>query len=195
MPLSIAIRNRRKALLPIAITAALVAGCGGNDSPSGADKPSTSPSVTTTTPSAKTTPVAPGKGACQYVTAEQAGELAASPVKPGTNRTLDSGPVTFDHCDYIFDPGNSPGVLVAVADLAGQGESLFAQYRQSKASESDFQAVSGVGDEAFFAGTNLYVRVGDKGLILFVGRANGYPRGPGGIPDEKKLAELVIGKL
>ena len=116
-------------------------------------------------------------------------------MKPGVNRSVPTGPVTFDYCDYIFDPGNSPGVLVAVADLAGNGPQYFSLYKQGEAAESDFQDVAGVGDEAFFAGTNLNVRKGDTGLILFVGRATGFPRGVDALPDEIELANLILPQL
>jgi len=45
--------------------------------------------------------------------------------------------VTFEYCDYIFDPGNAPGVTVAVADLGSSGVSFFDQFRQSKAPCAD----------------------------------------------------------
>ena len=48
---------------------------------------------------------------------------------------------------------------------------------------------------AFFSGQNLNVRKGDKGVILYVGRATGSPRGVGALADEKKLAELVLPQL
>ena len=43
------------------------------------------------------------------------------------------GAVTFDYCDYIFDPGNASGVTVAVANLGTGGSALVAQFKQSKA--------------------------------------------------------------
>lgn len=174
----------------------LLAACGGND-PASSDAAST-PTPTSAASEPVATPTAPdaaGEGACRYVSAQEAAGLATSAVKPGVSRTIASGSITFEHCDFIFDPGNSPGVTIAVAELGAQSKTLFAQYKQSKASDSDHQSVPGVGDEAFFAGQNLYVLTGDTGLILFVGRANGSPRGPDGIADEKKLAELVIGRL
>lgn len=179
----------------------VTAGCGGGDddaestsATTTADSPTTAattPSVSPTSPAA----TAVGAGACQYVSVAQASTLAQTAVKAGVNRSLTTGPVTFDYCDYILDPGNSPGVTVAVADLQGNGPALFAAYKQSEASESDFQDVAGVGDEAFFAGTNLNVREGDTGLILFVGRTNSYPRGADAIPDEKALAALILPQL
>lgn len=139
--------------------------------------------------------VSSGTGACKYVTTAQASGLAASPVKSGVSRSLATGPVTFEYCDYIFDPGNAPGVTVAVADLGSNGVSLFEQFRQSKTSADEFQAVSGVGDEAFYGSGNLNVRKGNKGLILYVGRNDSLPRGAGALPDEKQLAALVLPQL
>jgi hypothetical protein len=144
-----------------------------------------------TAPSSATT----GTGACKYVTTAEASALATSAVKPGVSRSLTSGPVPFEYCDFIFDPGNAPGVTIGVADLTGNGPALFEQFRQSEMSGTDYQEVSGVGDEAFFAGTNLNVRQGDTGLILFVGRATGYPRLADAIPDEKALAALILPRL
>lgn len=181
---------------------AVLAGCGGSESPAvdqGSDTTMPSSRSTSAPAAAVTTvpsaPAGAGGGACRYVTTAQAAGFAMSPVKPGVNRSLPFGPVTFDYCDYIFDPGNSPGVLVAVADLGAGGPALFAQFKQSKASEADHQAVTGVGDEAFFSGQNLNVRKGNTGLILFVGRNSGSPRGIGALPDERRLAELILPQL
>jgi hypothetical protein len=188
-------------LAAVAGLAGLLASCSSSSSSNGktsAPKTTASSAVTssssttavTTTPAAST-----GKGACKYVTTAQASALAGSPVKAGVSRSLTTGPVPFEYCDYIFDPGNAPGVSVAVAKLNGNGPSLFAQYRASEQDESDYQIVQGVGDEAFFAGESLNVRKGDTGLILFVGRTNSLPRGPEGIPDEKSLAAIVLPQL
>jgi hypothetical protein len=140
-------------------------------------------------------PAGTGPGACRYLTTAQASGLAASPVQPGVPRSLATPPVTFDYCDYIFDPGNAPGVTVAVADLGSNGASLFGQFRQSKVTAEEFQEVAGVGDEAFYGSGNLNVRKGSKGLILFVGRTNSLPRGAKAIPDEKQLAALILPQL
>lgn len=176
----------------VALLATLLAACGGGDDGGSA----TTPAPETPSASATKEPAAvTGSGACEYVSTAEASDLAASPVKDGVNRSLDSGPVTFEYCDYIFDPGNSPGVSVAVADLTGSSSEMFASFRQSKSTESDYQVVRGVGDEAFFAGQNLNVRKGDKGLILYVGRSTGSPRGADALPDEKRLAKLILDRL
>ena len=86
-------------------------------------------------------------------------------------------------------------MLIAVADIPGDGAAGFAAFKLDQSQRSDFQDVAGVGDEAYFAGENLYVRKGDTGLILFVGRATGFPRGTDGIPDEKALAALILPQI
>lgn len=184
--------------MSLVVIATLANGCGGAGQSStattsaSAGTPSTAP---VTSVAATPTPNAGGSGACRYVTTTQASGLAASPVKPGVARTLATGPVTFEYCDYIFDPGNAPGVTVAVADLGSSGVSFFDQFRQSKASTEEFQEVPGVGDEAFYGSGNLNVRKGNKGLILFVGRINSLPRGAKAVPDEKQLAALILPQL
>ncbi len=174
--------------------------CGGGDADGTATPaPTSGDQASPAQSSAPATVVAPsaaaGPGACRYVTTAQASELAGSPVKAGVTRSLATGPVTFEHCDYIFDPGNAPGVTVAVADLGSNGPSLFDQFRQSKATESEFQAVPGIGDEAFYGSGNLNVRKGNKGLIVYVGRTNSSPRGARAIPDETQLAALILPQL
>lgn len=84
---------------------------------------------------------AAGPEACKYVTTAQASGFAGSAVRAGVSRSLATGPVTFEYCDYIFDSGNAPGVTVAVADLGSSGVSFFDQFRQSKATADKFQAV------------------------------------------------------
>ena len=193
-------RHRAKTLMAVAAIATLANGCGSSGESSTATTAS-SPAATSATvaPATAVATSAPsavaGPGACRYVTTAQASGLAASPVKAGVARSAATGPVTFEYCDYIFDPGNAPGVTVAVADLGGNGVSLFAQFRQSKASADEFQEVAGVGDEAFYGSGNLNVRKGNKGLILYVGRIDSLPRGAKALPDEKQLAALILPQL
>jgi hypothetical protein len=185
--------------MSLVVIATLSNGCGGaGDSSTATTAASAGTPSTAPVTSVAVTPVpaaAGGSGACRYVTTTQASGLAASPVKPGVARSLATGPVTFEYCDYIFDPGNAPGVTVAVADLGSSGVSFFDQFRQSKASAEEFQEVPGVGDEAFYGSGNLNVRKGNKGLILFVGRINSLPRGAKAVPDEKQLAALILPQL
>ena len=67
------------------------------------------------------------------------------------------------------------GVFVAVLATAGCGGDNDDTESTSDTTAAGSPKVSGVGDEAFFAGTNLNVRKGDTGLILFVGRTNSPP--------------------
>lgn len=183
-----------RGVLALGATASLVGllvGCSGSSSPKAEPTTGTTPSVPITTAS----PGASGTGACKYVSKEQASALAGSSVKAGRAESSSTGGIPFQYCHYVFDPGNAPGVVVGVADLGANANTLYAQFRASKQSGSDYQIVSGVGDEAFFAGQNLYIRKGSKGVIVFVGRNNGSPRGLAGLPDEKALAALVLAKL
>jgi hypothetical protein len=193
---------KHTALMTVAVSAAiatLISGCSSSKSKStntnGATSPATQAITSASAVTTSSSAAALGTGACKYVTVEQATELAGSPVKAGVGRSLTTPPITFKYCDYIFDPGNAPGVSVAVADLGGSGATLYQQFRTSKQGETDFQDVSGVGDEAFYSNGNLNIRKGNHGLILFVGRINSAPRGLDGIPDEKKLAEIILPQL
>ena len=184
------------------VAVVVTAGCGGGDDAVDSASATTaagSPSTAVTSPAVTSPPSATvGQGACKYVSTAQAAALVTSPVKPGVPSSLTQQSVTFDYCTYTLDPGNAPGVLIAVADIPGDGATGFAAFKQDQAQKSDFQDVAGVGDEAYFAGENLYVRQGNTGLILFVSqgnRNNGYPRGTGGIPDEKALAALILPQL
>ena len=180
-------------LLLAAGASLLLGGCSGTPA---ADKVVIAPQPSQSSPS-KTSPpaLATSSGACKYVTTSQASELAGSAVKAGTARSLSQGPVTFSFCTYTFDPGSSPGVNVAVGDLAGKGPEYFAQFRAQQESSSYYTVVDGVGDEAFFANGNLNIRKGNTGLILFVGRSSGLPRNLAGLSDEKALASLVLAQL
>jgi hypothetical protein len=84
-------------------------------------------------------------------------------------------------------------VLVARLDLGSAAPDLFAQYRASLESESDFEQVSGVGEEAFFAKGQLALRQGDTGLIVDVGQNLGTT--PGEQEKEKALAAIALGRL
>jgi hypothetical protein len=164
----------------------------GTTAAAGSASAASTAAATTSAAAASTAAVATGKGACKYVTTAQASALAQSKVKPGVSKSIPGGPVTFDNCSYIFDPGNAPGVLVSIVKFGSNGKTLFAQFRAEKQANNDYSPVSGVGDEAFYASQNLNVRKGNTGFILFVGRNNSYPRAEKGIPDEKKLAALIL---
>jgi hypothetical protein len=97
------------------------------------------------------------------------------------------GPVEAQYCSYGSD------VFLASFDLGSAGSTIFGQYRQSLSSESDYQEVSGVGDEAFFAKGQLALRQGDTGLIVDVGQNTGSV--PGEQEKEKSLAAAALARL
>lgn len=78
-------------------------------------------------------------------------------------------------------------------DLGSAGAALFAAYKQSLSSESDFKEVNGVGDEAFFAKGQLAVRQGGTGLIIDVGQNTGSVTGEQ--EKEQGLAMIALGRV
>jgi hypothetical protein len=78
-------------------------------------------------------------------------------------------------------------------ELGSGAQALFGQYRQSLVSESDYQNVTGLGDEAFAAKGQLTVRKGQTGLIIDVGQNRG--GGAKELQAEKTLATLALGRL
>lgn len=121
--------------------------------------------------------------------------MAGTAVQPGKERSVPFGPgITASYCFYNFSPGNAPAVLVAVAELGSASKTLWNQYRQSEMSQSDFQEIGGVGDEAFYNDGNLHVRQGATGLILSVAKV-GAPRGIEALDDIKRLAALVLPRV
>lgn len=172
-----------------------MAACGGSTSAGRATTaaPSVTGSATSAGPATSPPALTTGGDACKYVTAAQASALAGTPLTAGNNRTITQAAVPFNYCDYDFVGAKSPGVQVAVADLGSNGVSLFAQFKQSQL-EADSQDVSGVGDEAFYAHGNLNVRKGNTLVILGV-QTIGSPRGAAAIPDEKRLAALVLPQI
>ena len=187
---------------------ALLAGCSnsnsaaGNSSGPGVDAGSlSSQGEASTAPTqgtpAGTTPDANGvgTGACSYLTVGQASSLAGSAVKKGVEQSQPFGPYTSNSCTYIFNPGNAVGVSVGFVQLSDDPRGLFNQYRLTKQADAEFQDVAGVGDAAFYANQNLNILKGHTVVTIFVGRANGTPRGPGNIPDEKAAASIVLPQL
>ena len=84
-------------------------------------------------------------------------------------------------------------VLVARYDLGSGAQAFFAKYRQSLAKSDGYQSVDDVGDEAFAAKGQLYVRKGQVGVNVDVGQARG--GGAKELKAEKGLAILALGRL
>lgn len=130
-------------------------------------------------------------GACGLITREEAATALGAAVPAGAEKAMDipmqGHSVKAQYCFY--------GTEVAIArfELGSGAQSLFGQYRQSLASESDYEAVKGVGDEAFVAKGQLVVRKGQTGLIIDVGQARG--GGPREVAAEKTLAAHAVGRI
>lgn len=187
--------SRHKVPVMAAVVLALTAGlggCGGKKSGTVAGGSSTTPASAPASSPAATAPATKGQGggggpgACHLISTAEAAQLAKTAVQPGVEKSLPAAPgITASYCTYAFQPGNAPAVLIAVYKAA---PSVLAQARQADASESDFQEVSGVGDEAHqCCGGNLKVRVGDTGLVLSIGQRNGVA-GDTPLDDLKRLA-------
>lgn len=130
-------------------------------------------------------------GACGLITRQEAATALGAPVPAGTEKAMDvpmeGGSIKMQYCFYGSEVG------VGRFELGSGAQALFAQYRQSLASESGYQDVKGVGDEAFAAKGQLAVRKGQTGLILDVGQARG--GGAKELRAEKALADLALGRM
>lgn len=183
----------------VAVLAVGSAACGGSDGGDGSTEAGGSPGVPAATSSAATSattsPTPPaegnGSGACALVTQDEAAEVLGSSIPPPSESTfsIPVGGASIEEQVCLF----GSGVLVARLDLGSAAPTLFAQYRASLESESDFEQISGVGEEAFFAKGQLALRQGDTGLIVDVGQNLGTT--PGEQEKEKALAAIALGRL
>ena len=172
------------------ILAALVVGgaaCG-DSTPT---KSGGSPEAPAVTSSATTPVVIMGSGPCSLVTQDEAAEVYGSPVPASTERSFSFpvGDASLDEQVCMF----GSEVLLARIDMGSAASTLFAQYKASLQGESDFEEVSGVGEEAFFAKGQLNVRQGNTGLIVDIGQNTGSV--PGEQDKEKALAAIALGRL
>jgi hypothetical protein len=130
-------------------------------------------------------------GACSLITRPEAAAALGRAVPAGAEKVMDlpllGRTVKAQMCFYGTE------VSLIRYELGGQAPDLFAQYRKSLIDRDDYESVSGVGDEAFFAKGQLAVRKGPTGFIVDVGQARG-----GGAPEmkaERGLAVRVVGRL
>lgn len=130
-------------------------------------------------------------GVCGLVTRQEAAAALGAPVPAGREKTMDvpmlGRTMKAQFCLYGTE------VSYARYDLGDEASELFGKYRQSLVSDSDYQSVKGVGDEAFFAKGQLAMRKGRTSLIIDVGQARG-----GGAKEraaEKSLALLALGRI
>ena len=132
-----------------------------------------------------------GSGACGLITREEAAAALGAAVPAGAEKAMDipmqGHSVKAQYCFY--------GTEVAIArfELGSGAQSVFGQYRQSLASESDYQSLKDLGDEAFLAKGQLAARKGQSGLIVDVGQARG--GGPREVTAEKTLAAHALGRM
>lgn len=187
----------------VAVLAVGSAACGGSDGGEGSTEAGGSPGVPAATSSATssattsaTTSATPpaevnGSGACALVTQDEAAEVLGSSVPPASESTfsIPLGGTSLEEQLCLF----GSEVLVARLDLGSAAPALFAQYRASLESESDFEQASDVGDEAFFAKGQLALRQGETGLIVDIGQNTGST--PGEQEKEKALAAIALGHL
>jgi hypothetical protein len=133
----------------------------------------------------------PVAGACGLITREEAAAALGAAVPAGTENAMDvpmlAATVKTQYCFYGSE------VVVARMELGGGAASLFGKYRHSLASESGYQNVTGVGDEAFAAKGQLAMRKGTVGVIIDVGQNRG--GGPKELQAEKALAVLALGRI
>ena len=179
------------------IVAVGTAACGGSTQAGGPSGSSvTTPATTPVTTPATTPPATPvvigGSGPCALITQDEAANVAGAPVPPSSERSFlfpvkGVGSLKEQVCRFGSE------VLVAKIDLGNAASVLFAKYRSSVTSESDFKTVSGVGDEAFFAKCQLAVRQGGTGLIVDVGQNTGSTSNEEA--KEKALATIALGRL
>lgn len=130
-------------------------------------------------------------GTCTLVTRAEAAAALGAPVPAGSEKPMDfpleGHVIKMEVCFYGTE------VHIARYELGSGAPALFARYRQSLASQDGYKNVTGVGDEAFAAKGQLYVRKGEVGLNVDVGQARG--GGAKELTAEKGLAAAAIGRL
>jgi hypothetical protein len=129
-------------------------------------------------------------GVCGLITRQEAAAALGAAVPAGAEKIWDfavkGGSIKAQSCFYGTE------VSITRFQLGSDAPGVFGGYRQSLTSKSDYQNVTGVGDEAFLAKGQLAVRKGQSGFIIDVGQARG-----GGVKEqnaEKALATLAIGR-
>ena len=132
-----------------------------------------------------------GSTACGLISRQEAAAALGAAVPVASEKIADvpmgRQSIKAKYCFYGSE------VVIARFELGPTASSLFGQYRQSLTSNSDYQSLSGVGDEAFHAKGQIAVRKGQTGLIIDVGQARG--GGTKELNAEKKLALLAVGRL
>lgn len=130
-------------------------------------------------------------GACSLITRQEAANALGAAVPAGQEKEMDfdveGSSIKSQWCFYGSE------VSVTRFELGPKASALFAKYRQSLASRSDYQTAKGVGDEAFFAKGHIVMRKGSTGLIIDVGQNRG--GGAKEMMKERSLALLAAARL
>jgi hypothetical protein len=142
---------------------------------------------------------AAASGACGLITRQEAATALGIPVPAGVEKTMDSPlqggpPIKMQSCLY------GSGVVVARYELGSGAQTLFGKYRQEFASQpgaSDYQSVTGIGDEAFSAKGQLMIRKGQTGLLVGISAGDRQNKRVAAkeLEAEKTLAALALGRL
>ena len=142
---------------------------------------------------------AAASGVCGLVTRQEAAAALGAPLPAGAEKTMDSPlqggtMIKMQSCFY------GSGVVVARYELGSGAQTLFGKYRQEFASQpvaSDYQNVTGIGDEAFSAKGQLMIRKGQTGLLvgLSAGDRQNKRVAARQLEAEKTLAALALGRL
>lgn len=137
---------------------------------------------------APSSPDAAVTAVCGLITRQEAATALGAAVPAGAEKVWDfalkGGSIKASSCFFGTE------VSITRFDLGANASGLFGQYRQSLTAKSDYQNVSGVGDEAFLAKGQLAVRKGKSGFIVDVGQARG--GGAKELKAEKALATLAL---
>lgn len=129
---------------------------------------------------------------CALVTRAEAARALGAPVPVGTEKQIDvplagGARVRTQFCFY------GPDVVIGRYALGSSGRATFGRHRRALAAEPGFQAVVGVGDEAFAARGRLNVRRGNTGIVIDVAQ----PRGtsPREAAAERSLATMAVARM
>jgi len=131
-------------------------------------------------------------GVCNLVTRQEAAAALGAKVPAGSEMAWDF-PVEQGRSMKAKSCFYGTEVVVTRFELGGSAPTLFGQYRRSLTAKSDYQNVTGVGDEAFLAKGQLAIRKGQTGLIVDVGQARG--GGARELQKEKSLGLLAVGRM
>jgi hypothetical protein len=187
----------RRALVPLFLVASTaLTSCGGDDSGSASDPPTSDPSTSASTSAGSITPAveptdqAAGDAvaACDLVSTDEVAAAVGSPVKAGQGT---SGPSvtggSFTSCVWLSDDADHPAdtATVTIYDNAAAADSV--------RSDSS-QELTGIGDSAFSDyAASVWVYVGDKSFFAQWYSMEGSDEES--LPKSEALARAVVDAL